>query len=123
MDLTTTAKNLTQYLGENEEDWQMATSARQINRLVRGASELTTCHLTETQVGDLFYAFGEVSDATRAAEWTGRPPWDDQFELLIQKTVHTYTAELNRVLTDHGFTGEVVADTLDDILEPKQLTA
>ena len=121
MDLLTAAQKLTQYLGETEGEYQEAHTSAHIARLTRGAGEVITAPLTETHVTDLYYSFGEVSDAVSAAEWTGKPPWDDQWELVIQSHVHTYAAELTRVLNTVGIQGEVVADRLDDILNPSEL--
>lgn len=121
MDLTTAAQVLTRFIGETEDDYQMAENGQQLYDLYRRGSEAISCYHPNADLADLYYAFGEVSDATRASEWTGIKPWDDSFENAVQAAVHTYAAELTRVLNDYGFTGTVVADTLDDILEPKTL--
>jgi hypothetical protein len=123
MELVRTAQSLTQYLGETDADYQEATTPAQIARLTRGASEVVGATFPEGHVTDLYYAFGEVSDAMSAAAWAFRDkaPADDHWELVIQSHVHTFAAELTRVLNANGIPGTVVADSLDDILNPSEL--
>lgn len=67
--------------------------------------------LTEEEMDNLYNRYLTAQKTLDDIEWTGRPAWDDQWEIYHQNAVHDLTRELSTAVG-----GPVVADTLAELI-------